>query len=53
MATGRTVRQVKHGEKLRRSQNSLTILASPEPLIGCDNVKKLFKKKSTGTTNTY
>ncbi|KAJ3631915.1 hypothetical protein MTP99_013016 [Tenebrio molitor] len=30
MATGRTVRQVKQGERLRRSQNSLNPLSGPE-----------------------
>ncbi|KAJ8984584.1 hypothetical protein NQ317_006046 [Molorchus minor] len=30
MATGRTVRQVKHGERLRRSQTSLNPVSSPE-----------------------
>lgn len=29
MATGRTVRQVKQGERLRRSQNSLNPLSGP------------------------
>lgn len=30
MSSGRTVRQVKHGERLRRSQNSFVPLTKPE-----------------------
>ncbi|KAG5893904.1 hypothetical protein JTB14_014513 [Gonioctena quinquepunctata] len=33
MATGRTVRQVKHGERLRRSQTSLNPVSAPEVAI--------------------
>ncbi|KAF5297621.1 hypothetical protein FQR65_LT09948 [Abscondita terminalis] len=37
MASGRTVRQVKHGERLRRSQNSLTPISTPDKCLieGC------------------
>ncbi|XP_017787020.1 PREDICTED: uncharacterized protein LOC108569828 isoform X2 [Nicrophorus vespilloides] len=43
MATGRTVRQVKHGERLRRSQTSLKPFATPESLLK----KNFFNKKPT------
>lgn len=43
MASGRTVRQVKHGEKLRRSQNSLNPISSPESTVQHGKEAKLLK----------
>ncbi|KAL3266367.1 hypothetical protein HHI36_010543 [Cryptolaemus montrouzieri] len=43
MASGRTVRQVKHGERIRRSQNSLNPVSSPETTIIQGKDAKLLK----------
>lgn len=54
MATGRTVRQVKQGEKLRRSQNSLNPLSGPNSDIEQNEgvgVAKVVKTSTFG--NVY
>lgn len=48
MASGRTVRQVKHGERLRRSQNSLAPISTPEKCLGVGNGKKSASTEGIG-----
>lgn len=49
MATGRTVRQVKHGERLRRSQTSLNPVSSPDVEIkATGDVARVVKTKTLG-----
>ncbi|XP_056648419.1 uncharacterized protein LOC130452915 isoform X1 [Diorhabda sublineata] len=54
MATGRTVRQVKHGERLRRSQTSLNPVSSPNIEIkSTGDVARVVKTKKLVEVDGY
>ncbi|CAH1098615.1 unnamed protein product [Psylliodes chrysocephalus] len=54
MATGRTVRQVKHGERLRRSQTSLNPVSSPDVEIkATGDVARVVKTKTLVEVEGY
>ncbi|XP_028155433.1 uncharacterized protein LOC114349276 isoform X2 [Diabrotica virgifera virgifera] len=53
MATGRTVRQVKHGERLRRSQTSLNPVSAPDIEIKAGDVARVVKTKKLAEVDGY